>query len=161
VRVGRKSISDPTKSRVVIAIDGSTSAARAVSEVAGRRWPGGAEVRLVGVVETWKEFHSPMAENSKRWQRTWLMQKISIAADELEQAGLAVSTSIQSGDPKRTIVQDAKRWGAECIFVGATGLSPQERLFLGSVSQAIVSRANCSVEVVRHRHAQESDRTAT
>ena len=89
------------------------------------------------------------------------MQKISIAADELEQAGLAVSTSIKSGDPKRTIVQDAKLWGAECIFVGATGLSPQERLFLGSVSQAMVSRANCSVEVVRHRHAQESDRTVT
>jgi nucleotide-binding universal stress UspA family protein len=99
------------------------------------------------VVEAWKEFH----DDWKRWQKTWLMQKTSLAAQELERAGLAVSVSIQQGDPKRTIVRDAKRWGARCIFVGSTGLSPEERLFLGSVSQAIVSKAHCSVEIVRRR----------
>jgi nucleotide-binding universal stress UspA family protein len=147
VRIGRKCLSGLTQPRLVIAVDGSTTSALAVSEVARRRWLAGTHVRVVGVVEAWKEFH----DDWKRWQKTWLMQKTSLAAEELERAGLTVSVSIQQGDPKRTILRDAKRWGAQCIFVGSTGLSPEERLFVGSVSQAIVSRAHCSVEVVRHR----------
>src|SRR6266511_4050918 len=44
---------------------------------------------------------------------------------------------------------EAASWGADCIFVGARGLSRFERFRLGSVSAATAARAHCSVEVVR------------
>ena len=46
-------------------------------------------------------------------------------------------------------LEEAERWGADCIFLGAKGHSRFERLLLGSVSTAVSARAHCSVEVVR------------
>ena len=43
----------------------------------------------------------------------------------------------------------AERWGADCVFAGAKGLSRLERFLVGSVSTAVAARAPCSVEVVR------------
>ena len=54
-------------------------------------------------------------------------------------------------DPKQMILQEAEGWGADCIFIGARGLNPLERLLLGSVSRSVAARAHCSVEVVRQR----------
>jgi nucleotide-binding universal stress UspA family protein len=53
------------------------------------------------------------------------------------------------GDPKRVLVDEAETWSADCIFVGAKGMSRVQRVLLGSVSGAVAARANCSVEVVR------------
>ena len=50
---------------------------------------------------------------------------------------------------KSLLLEEAERWGADCIFVGARGLNRLERLLLGSVSTAVAARARCSVEVVR------------
>jgi nucleotide-binding universal stress UspA family protein len=69
----------------------------------------------------------------------------------LASSGLDVSLAIREGDPKHLIVSEAESWGADCVFVGSTGLSRFERLILGSVSAAVVPRAPCSVEVVRTR----------
>ena len=52
-------------------------------------------------------------------------------------------------EPKRLLLSEAESHDADCIFVGARGLSRFERLLLGSVSTAVVTRAHCSVEVVR------------
>ena len=38
---------------------------------------------------------------------------------------------------------------ADCIVVGATGLTRVERLLLGSVSSSLAAQAHCSVEIVR------------
>jgi nucleotide-binding universal stress UspA family protein len=71
------------------------------------------------------------------------------AAAELRPAGLKVSCVVKEGDPKHLLVEEAERWGAHCIFVGTSGLNRLQRLLLGSVSQAVVNHAPCSVEVVR------------
>jgi nucleotide-binding universal stress UspA family protein len=47
------------------------------------------------------------------------------------------------------LVEEAEGWGADCVFVGATGLRGAERLLMGSVSAAVAARAHCSVEIVR------------
>jgi len=60
-----------------------------------------------------------------------------------------------SGDPKRVLVEESKRWGADCIFVGSMGFSNRvERFLIGSVSSAVAARAHCSVEVVREQKAE-------
>jgi nucleotide-binding universal stress UspA family protein len=68
---------------------------------------------------------------------------------ELREAGLQVASVIQEEDPKFFLIREAERWKADSIFVGSRGLNRFERLFLGSISTAVVARAHCSVEVVR------------
>lgn len=75
------------------------------------------------------------------------------ALHDLRRAGLPDSTEALvisvAEDPKRLLLDEAESWGADCIFVGARGLSRLERAWLGSVSTAIIGRAHCSVEVRR------------
>jgi nucleotide-binding universal stress UspA family protein len=50
------------------------------------------------------------------------------------------------------ILEEAERWDADLIVLGSHGYGLWQRFLLGSVSQAVVSHARCSVEVVRLRH---------
>ena len=47
------------------------------------------------------------------------------------------------------ILDEAESWGADLIVLVSHGYGPLKRFLLGSVSQAVVSHAKCSVEVVR------------
>ncbi|MCY7377020.1 MAG: universal stress protein, partial [Pyrinomonadaceae bacterium] len=71
------------------------------------------------------------------------------AATLLKEKGLHVSTVVEFGRAKSVIVEEAEKWGADAIFIGAKGHSLVERVLLGSVSYAVAARAHCSVEVVR------------
>jgi CBS domain-containing protein len=72
------------------------------------------------------------------------------AVTKLSETGLAVSSKVIEGDPKRALIDEADAWGADCIFIGSRGLSgAMQRFFLGSVSTGVVTGASCSVEVVR------------
>jgi nucleotide-binding universal stress UspA family protein len=68
---------------------------------------------------------------------------------ELRAAGLALSTTVEISDPRRLLLDEAEKWGADCIFVGTRGHNRLNHWLLGSVATAVVSRAHCSVEVVR------------
>lgn len=60
-----------------------------------------------------------------------------------------LSTRVLCGSPQSAIVEEAKNWGADLIVVGSHGYGFLERIFLGSVSNAVVHHAPCSVLVVR------------
>jgi nucleotide-binding universal stress UspA family protein len=64
---------------------------------------------------------------------------------------LDVTSKIETGNPKRVLVEEADKWGADSIFIGSTGFTALERFLLGSVSAAVAARAHCSVEVVREK----------
>jgi len=72
------------------------------------------------------------------------------AQNELKAIGLSVSVAIAKGDPQRVLIEEARKWDANSIFVGGRKFSGAlERFWLGSVSTALVTGAHCSVEVVR------------
>jgi nucleotide-binding universal stress UspA family protein len=72
------------------------------------------------------------------------------AENELRVIGLNVSVAIEKGDPQRVLLEEARKWDANSIFVGGRKFSGAiERFRLGSVSTALVTKAHCSVEVVR------------
>ena len=60
-----------------------------------------------------------------------------------------ISSQISCGAPKQAVVEEAEEWGADLIVVGSHGYGFWERMFLGSVSNAVVQHASCSVLVVR------------
>jgi nucleotide-binding universal stress UspA family protein len=81
--------------------------------------------------------------------RDWAGEAVEAVAAELRAAGLTATPLVGEGDAKQLLVQEAERWPADCIFLGAKGHSAMERFLLGSVSASVAARARCSVEVVR------------
>jgi nucleotide-binding universal stress UspA family protein len=82
----------------------------------------------------------------------WVHHMVETLGQPLQAAGLAVSSDVKEGDPKRVLPDIAAQWEADCLVVGARGLSRIQRFFLGSVSAAVAARAYCSVEVIRLPH---------
>jgi nucleotide-binding universal stress UspA family protein len=147
--------------KILLPVDGSACSEAAVAEVARRPWPEGSQLRILTVVElpfvptpeTWAlpESYYSRVEQGAREQAREIVDK---AVAQLRQAtGLEVSTAILDGYAKDTILAEAEQWGADLIVVGSHGYRGWQRFLLGSVSQAVASHAQCSVEIVRCRQA--------
>jgi nucleotide-binding universal stress UspA family protein len=163
VRVARihrdKQMADPDSPvRIVIGVDGSPGAEAAIRAIASRRWPEGSEACVVNglwsipPVSEEEEMHEHIAMQAAEWvarERPIAEEVVESAVEQLKAAGLATTAIIKVEEPKRLLLSEAESWDADCIFVGARGLSRLERLLLGSVSTAVATRAHCSVEIVR------------
>ncbi len=62
---------------------------------------------------------------------------------------LQIEIDYAIGLPKKLIVEEAERWNADLVVVGSHGRGFWGRNLLGSVSDAVVQNAPCSVLVVR------------
>lgn len=139
--------------RILLAIDGSKGAMAAVDEVVARQWPAGSQAHLVNA--TWAVppiTSSRMAAPIAEWiatENARIKQAIDAATAKLAGVGLSVTTVIEEEEPKTLLTKEAEKWGADCIFLGARGMGPVERLMIGSISSAVAARAHCSVEIVR------------
>ena len=59
-----------------------------------------------------------------------------------------VDVTVTTGHPAAEIVRQAEVGGSDLIVIGARGLGRMKRLLLGSVSEAVLRHAACSVLVV-------------
>lgn len=161
VRVARGKLDEPDfPVRLLLALDGSRNANKALEQIASRNWPAKSEVRVVMVDQPLEMTyvggvapplrHSVEKFNKKEHQKS--QRFVDAAAKKLKAAGLRATGQVIDGDPKRMLVKIAEEWRADCIFLGATGLSNRfERFLLGSTAGAVAARAHCSVEIVRTR----------
>jgi len=77
-------------------------------------------------------------------------QIVKKAIDKAMKSGVEnVSTSIRSGDYATRILDVAEEKNADMIVMGRRGLSNLKGLLLGSVSQKVSQRADCSVLTVK------------
>jgi nucleotide-binding universal stress UspA family protein len=159
-RDGRDLASGSTPVRIIIGWDGSADAAHAAKAAASRRWPAGSQVRMVTALDLRLSTALPsvvpadlIARGSPPFvpdESDLLREGARAASEALRGSGLAVEEPVlREGDPKRVLIDEAETCSADCIFVGAKGMSRVERVLLGSVSNAVAARAACSVEVVR------------
>lgn len=154
VRVARGQAEEPDRPvRLLIGFDGSQGAKEAVRAVTVRSWPADCEIRLV--YSAWPNLDlssQPMVGKIADWiaeEDLRIKKWIDAEVSDLNAAGLRTHAVIKAEEPKQLLLAEAEKWKADCIFVGARGLSRFERLRLGSVSSAVAARAHCSVEVVR------------
>jgi nucleotide-binding universal stress UspA family protein len=144
--------------RVVIGLNGSVEGEQAVRAVGRRSWPDGTEVRIVAVDDGTsttgiaRVLPTTAALIGDHNQETALAVRrmTEWAQNELSVIGLNVSVIVDKGDPQRVLLEEAQKWNADSIFVGERSFnSAFERLRLGSVATTLVTKAHCSVEVVR------------
>lgn len=145
VRIARgKQRHDAAPTRLIVAADGSPDAEAMLSSVTSRKWPNGTQVRLLSIAEP---FHQYGLEPDA--QMNGIRDIQTLAKEQLERVGLEVIPLVKEGDAKSIIVDEAERWEADCVFLGAQGHRFLERILLGSVSSSVAVRAHCSVEVIR------------
>jgi nucleotide-binding universal stress UspA family protein len=161
VRVARGKIDEPDfPVRLIVGLDGSSNAEAALDQMAARNWPEKSEVRVVVVDQPLEptvvgEFIPVVSQtvdqgNCEEIERS--RNLASAAATRLRAKGLRAEAIVKTGDPKHELVKFAEEWRADCIFLGATGLTGRvERFLLGSVAGAVAARAHCSVEIVRKK----------
>lgn len=159
VRIARGKIEvDPMPTRIIIGFDASAGADAAVEAVASRFWREQSEVRLIAVADPITpsaigRFVPPVVnwvEEANRGESEWLEKLAEKALLKLRGAGLSATFSTITGNPKKSLVEEAQKWHADSIFVGANAYGSRiERFLLGSTSAAVAARAHCSVEVVR------------
>lgn len=143
--------------RILLAIDGSPCSDLAVQEVARRPWPAGSSVKVLTTYEI------PMPATPEGWAipanytqemdvalRKQAQTVIDQAVEKLKpNKSIVVDAAMLPGPPRPVILDEAENWRADLIVLGSHGYSAWKRFLLGSVSQAVVSHAKCSVEVVR------------
>lgn len=145
--------------KILIGVDGSEYSDAALDEVLQRTWPKGSQILVVHA------FEMPVAPTSEVWalppdyyeqlDRAARTQSSSVIEAAVEKLKSVLGTTLEVkgkailGSPKRVILDEAEAWKPDLIMVGSHGYPTWERLLLGSVSQAVVSHAKCSVEVVR------------
>jgi nucleotide-binding universal stress UspA family protein len=148
--------------RILLAIDASPHSQTAVDEVARRPWPSKSTIRVMTVIQPYvppaTEFVLAGAtlDDVRRQQVSTGEQLTGRAVDALTRAGLVTETAVREGDPRSAIVDEAEEWGADVIVVGSHGRTGLTRWLLGSVAQAVVGHAPCSVEVVRPRKSSRA-----
>ncbi|MGZ8848017.1 MAG: universal stress protein [Pyrinomonadaceae bacterium] len=145
--------------RILLAVDGSPCSETAVDEVASRPWPSNSELRIVSAFEiplsptpeVWAiqpEYYDEM-ERAVRGQTQKVVDAASARLKKALGQSLNVTGQVLQGSPQSAILEEAERWKADLIIVGSHGYGTWHRLVLGSVSQAVVLHAKCSVEIVR------------
>jgi nucleotide-binding universal stress UspA family protein len=143
--------------KILIAIDGSDFSQSALKSVLARPWPSKTEVKVMHVVEPpsllmGREMSGPDPEFEMVWKalREQAKDLVAKAAEKLRGAKFNVSTELVEGDPKSQIIDIANEWHADMIVLGSHGRTGLNRFLMGSVSQAVVRHAHCSVEVIRN-----------
>jgi nucleotide-binding universal stress UspA family protein len=142
--------------RILLGTDGSDCSIAAARSVAERPWPEGSEVSVLSAVHvveppTGWYVDSKLIDRLRSEADEQAQQSLADARKILVPAGLKVMTALLRGDPRAVIVDQAKEWNADLLVLGSHGRRGLTRMFLGSVSEAVVTHAHCSVEVIRER----------
>jgi len=137
--------------KILLAIDDSKFSEAATQAVIAHHKLQGLEVRVLHAAEPPTLFTAPEMAEYIPPEESAEEAKALVAktAGALRSAGVNVTTAVLQGDPKSIILDDAKAWGADLIVLGSHGRKGLEHFLVGSVSEAVLRHAHCSVEIVR------------
>jgi nucleotide-binding universal stress UspA family protein len=145
--------------KVIIATDGSEFSVRAVEEFC-RLFPNSSndQIKVVSVCETYPIAAEPFAVSAEYYQQIsdaaekeaghYASSSAAILRERRRDGDLDLGVEVLHGSPAREIIHLAEGWEADLIVVGSHGRGFWGRL-LGSVSNAVVHNAPCSVLVVK------------
>ena len=132
--------------KILLAIDSSEASCRMVDEVARRPWPSPTTACVLHVID-WPQL--PSGASLIQSFRESAETLVNSACARLEKAGLHATGKVFEGHPRTAIADYAAQWAGDLVLVGYQGVSGLAHFLLGSVAQAVLRGAPCSVEIVR------------
>lgn len=143
--------------RVLLAIDGSEPASRAVDLVCSVPWAAGTAIVVAEAVESGEGLYGGLWPTAAMVEvgrleaevRSAAEQDVTAAADRLVRPGLTIDTAVLRGRPATAIGERARAMGADLIVVGSRGHGRISSMLLGSVSSELVDHAPAPVLVAR------------
>ena len=137
--------------KILLATDGSDNAGRAAITAAGLARELSSQVVLVTIknnppsqsrmAKANFDVHSILEEDAK--------SDIKNTIAVFEQEHLPYTLRVAIGDPATEIIEIAGKEQADLIVIGSRGLGTIKGVFLGSVSQKVISHATCPVLIVK------------
>jgi len=141
--------------RIVVAIDGSQDADRALDLAADLAVRYGASLTLLSVVPPTvvPSYGGPIYEPPGQDAMTALYDEVLSSRKKRAEAQRVpkVETVRREGIVVEELLAYLDKDRPDLFVIGSRGLSAGKRLFMGSVSDALVHHAPCPVLVVRHR----------
>ena len=146
--------------RIVVAVDGSQNSMRAADMAIDMANRANASLFVISVISSTVYTEAPPGMVAGGAAPSNVTDKAKTDAEAFVQG--VVAKAQQHGVTKvrgevienvpsvvDSIVDYVQEWKADVVIVGTRGLSGLRKLLLGSVSSALVSKAPCSVLVVR------------
>jgi nucleotide-binding universal stress UspA family protein len=150
----------PRVGSVLLAVDGSATARRALELLEGASYLRDRHVEVISVgppthVRLLEEA-AELPDRAGRGHKDELDEirfrteaHAAAAAEELAGEGIDVRWSIAIGDPAHEIIDAAASLGCDLIVMGSRGLTGLDRLRLGSVARNVLLHTEASVLIVR------------
>jgi nucleotide-binding universal stress UspA family protein len=149
----------PSVHRLVIGVDGSPTAERAIATLAASPLLRAVPAVVVGVVEpisawdfTGGGFTPELVEmgiEAQDERARQLTTQVDEAVASLRRAGGLADGEVRKGDAADQLIAAAEGRGADLVVVGTRGLGTLKRLLLGSVARKVLLNASASVLVIR------------
>ncbi|MGH8785663.1 MAG: universal stress protein [Cupriavidus necator] len=144
-------------SKIVVAVDGSSTSDLALGEAIRVAAPGGATVLALYVVDTGTPMFDAGYYDPSQLQKAFVesgQRALQAASQRLAAAGVAHETRLVTeapvpGDLGASINEAARQWGADLLVIGTHGRRGVRRLVLGSVAEAVMRQSTMPVLLVR------------
>jgi len=136
--------------RIVVGVDDSDCARKALSWACDEARLRGAELRIVHAwsYPSWATgyFVSPVEmDQAEEWARESLESVLADAKEQL--SGLSAESILVEGPAAKMLIDESK--DADLLVVGSRGRGGFSGLLLGSVSQYVAHHCSCPVVIVR------------
>lgn len=149
--------------KILVCVDGSKQSMKAVEEAV--KIAGGCNVNEVAIIHVcqskldWSDIPyegSVSREDMERFRKSLEQcnyennEKVMSEAKEiLEKNNIKVNAIFKEGQPAQAIADVANEEGYDMIVIGSRGLGGLKKLYLGSVSSAVLHEAKTNVLVVK------------
>lgn len=140
---------------VLVAVDGSESALRAVQHLTRKRAkyadPEGLQIHLVNVQYPFSGDVGAFVdhETMRQYHQEEGLKQLAEARRQLDEAGVRYSFHVLVGDPAEVIAQFAREHHCDQIIMGTRGLGSVAGLLMGSVSTKVLHLADVPVLLVK------------
>ena len=156
--------------RVLIGYDGSNLSDAAIDDLQRSGLPDDVEALIVSVAEVWMpppKNGNGLEEYSPEISPEWILRHKKLENSALSEAealshfameklqmkfpGWKISSEALCGSPAKKILKKSAEFQPDLILIGSEGKMAFSRLFLGSISNKVLTEAKCSVRIARRR----------
>ena len=136
--------------QILVAVDGSDHASRAVTHAVELATQYGATLHALYVIETRTAYDNAIINPEERREALHSEGERELGAvrEQAEGAGLTVETRIEEGVPPKKILAYIDEHGIDMVCMGERGQSDFKTVLLGSATETVVHESDVPVVVV-------------